>query len=262
MTADGIPVLAHDPALNPDLTRSPDGSWLESPDRLIARMSFAELASYDVGRLRPGRAYGTRFPAQVPADGERIPSLAQALAAAPHLRFNLEVKTFPGHRDWTAPCDAIATAVMQVVGRVDATTRVMVESFDWRVPRLVQRCWPAIETGWLTDHETEAKARLWWDGFHPGDHGWSVPRAVRAAAAGTAAFWAPDYHGLDAARIAEAHELGLRVVPWTVNAPSDMRQLIKDGVDGFITDRPDLGLEVLHEQGLEVAASHPPHGIG
>jgi len=42
----------------------------------------------------------------------------------------------------------------------------------------------------------------------------------------------------------------IRVEPWTVNDPELMRQYIEWGVDGIITDRPDLMIEVLKEMGL------------
>jgi glycerophosphoryl diester phosphodiesterase len=71
------------------------------------------------------------------------------------------------------------------------------------------------------------------------------------------ATWAPDHVGLTEAAIAEAHALGLRVGPWTVNAESDMRQLIGWGVDGFCTDRPDLARPVLARAGLGLPAPWP-----
>ena len=76
-----------------------------------------------------------------------------------------------------------------------------------------------------------------------------MPRLVRAIGAGT---WAPDYRDLNTARVAEAHALGLRVVPWTVNEPADMAGLVAQGVDGIITDRPDRLRALLQQQGRAV----------
>ncbi|NQT59624.1 MAG: hypothetical protein HQ557_11645 [Bacteroidetes bacterium] len=47
--------------------------------------------------------------------------------------------------------------------------------------------------------------------------------------------------------IQKAHELGLKIIPWTINDPGIMRQFIELGVDGIITDRPDLLVAVLSE---------------
>jgi len=76
-----------------------------------------------------------------------------------------------------------------------------------------------------------------------------VPRLVKAVGAGT---WSPEYRDLSAARVAEAHALNLRVVPWTVNDSADMANLLAQGVDGIITDRPDRLRALLLQQGRAV----------
>ena len=63
--------------------------------------------------------------------------------------------------------------------------------------------------------------------------------------------WAPQYQTLTQARLSDAHGLGLVVLPWTVNQPPDIRRLIQWGVDGLITDRPDLALRILAQAATE-----------
>ncbi len=113
------------------------------------------------------------------------------------------------------------------------------ESFDWRGPRHLRTIRPDVQCAWLTRAETVRNAGVWWGGPHPDDFGGSVPRAVAAEGGGT---WAPDHADLTEARVSEAHALGLRVIPWTVNRPARMRELLRWGVDGLVTDRPDLAL--------------------
>jgi glycerophosphoryl diester phosphodiesterase len=55
----------------------------------------------------------------------------------------------------------------------------------------------------------------------------------------------------------EAHALGGRVLPWTVNDPADMRRLIALGVDGLITDYPDRLRAVMAERGLALPPATP-----
>jgi len=55
-----------------------------------------------------------------------------------------------------------------------------------------------------------------------------------------------------AENVKEAQALGLKVIPWTVNAPAEMARLIDLGVDGLITDYPDRGLQVIASKGLKV----------
>jgi glycerophosphoryl diester phosphodiesterase len=247
ITADGVPVVSHDAAVNPDLARGVDGSWIDAPGKLIRTLRFADLAAYDVGRLRPGSAYAAAFPRQRPHDGARIPRLADALAIDPAVRFNIEMKTYPDHPDWTVPPETMADAVIAIVERVGVANRITIESFDWRGPRHARRIRPNLPLAWLTRPETVRDAATWWGGPTPGDYGGSVPRVIAAEGGGT---WAPHHADLTAAHIEEAHALGLLVLPWTVNDPDDIRRLLQAGIDGLITDRPDIAQQVLAAEGI------------
>ena len=249
LTADGVVVVHHDPALNQDVARGPDGTWLQGAERLIHQLTVAELAGYDVGRLRPGTPYAALFADQQPYDGARVPTLASVLRVDPAVCFNIEMKTDPRHPHRTAGPAALADATLAVIDAAGAAGRITMESFDWRGPRHVRRVRPDIRLAWLTRMETIRDARTWWDGPHVGDYGGSIPRAV-AAEGGP--IWAPDHHDLDAELVAEAHQLGLLVIPWTVNRPEDMRRLIGWQVDGLITDRPDVARPVLRDAGLRL----------
>ena len=74
--------------------------------------------------------------------------------------------------------------------------------------------------------------------------------------------WRPAHADLTEETLAEAHGLGLRVVPWTVNRPDDMRWLVRWGVDGLITDRPDLARGVLADEGLTLPPSRRAEEVG
>jgi glycerophosphoryl diester phosphodiesterase len=238
MTADGVVVVSHDPMLNPDLTRDASGAWLAGPGPLIRSLTLAELRQFDVGRIRPGSRTASRFPDQTPVDGTPIPSLAAVLAALPEARFTIEVKTDPGHPDWTVPPEVLADATLAIIDEAQAIGRVMVESFDWRVQRHVRRIRPEIRLAWLTCDDTVRDSALWWDGID------SVPSVAECVAAEGGPVWAPEYPGLTEAQLCQARALGLTVLPWTVSRPDDIRRLIAWGVDGLISDRPDLALAI------------------
>ena len=59
--------------------------------------------------------------------------------------------------------------------------------------------------------------------------------------------YSPDYRLLNVDTIKAAQEKGIRVIPWTVNNEDSMRKLVDMGVDGLITDYPELGIRVLAE---------------
>ena len=75
-----------------------------------------------------------------------------------------------------------------------------------------------------------------------------MPRLAQAAGCAT---WSPFWRNVTAENVKEAHGLGLKVVPWTVNAPAEMARLIELGVDGLITDYPDRGAQILNSKGLK-----------
>ena len=243
MTADGVVVVSHDTALNPEITRYPSGAWLAEPGPTIYSLTYGELRRYDVGRIRPNSRTSALFPNQVSHDGACIPTLSVVLAALPSSRFLIEVKTDPNHPGWTAPPHVLTDAVLSVIDAANAGARMIIEAFDWRVPRLVRRARPEFKLAWLTRSETLSNPALWLgDGTPVG----SVPARV-AAEAGP--IWAPSYTGLTEAQIQEAHALGLAVIPWTVNDAADVQRLIQWDVDGLISDRPDLVVTQTASQG-------------
>jgi glycerophosphoryl diester phosphodiesterase len=258
MTRDGVVVISHDPQLNPVHTRDSTGQFLSRPGPVICTVDYAELQRYDVGRIRPGTAYERAHPQQQPLDGERIPRLADLFAlveasSARAVRFNIEVKVFPLQPELTAAPETFTRALLAVVDAAGMAARSTIQCFDWRVLNLVHRLAPGIATGALTDQQGEddtvcfgaAAPSPWLGGLDARQFGGSVPRLARASGAGT---WSPDYLDLSAAQVAEAHELGLLVVPWTVNEPADMRRILAMNVDGMISDRPDLLRALLGDQ--------------
>jgi glycerophosphoryl diester phosphodiesterase len=259
MTADCVVVVTHDATLNPDITRTADGAWLTGRGPAIGTLRLSELAGYDVGRIRPGSAYAALYPEQAPHDGARIPTLAEVLRIDPAVRFNIELKTFPSGHASTADGAELAEAVVAVADAAGVVERITVQSFDWRGPRRLRHIRPEIGLAWLTSSAFLPEARVWWDGPAPADFSGSVPRAV-AAEGGP--IWAPEHADLTEQSLAEAHALGLLVVPWTVNRAHDMRRLLRWGVDGLITDLPDVARAVLAAEGVRLPPARQPATAG
>ncbi|MGH6623888.1 MAG: glycerophosphodiester phosphodiesterase family protein, partial [Burkholderiaceae bacterium] len=92
-------------------------------------------------------------------------------------------------------------------------------------------------------------ASPWHAGLKLADHGGSIVRLAKAAGCGT---WSPFWRNLTPAGVAEAHALGLRVVPWTVNGEADLARVIDLGVDGLITDYPDRARRMLEARGITI----------
>ena len=261
ITADGVVVVSHDPALNPAITRDAGGQWLKLRGPLIRSLTYAQLQTYDVGRIDPESDYARQFPAQESKDGERLPTLASVFArvkalGAEHVRFDIETKISP-----TAPADTLAPepfvrALLAVIRDAGMTKRVMIQSFDWRTLRLVQQLEPGLPTVYLTVR-TMTNDNLadgtWTAGLLLRDY--PSPGHLVKAAGG--AIWSPNQGSLTRADLKSAQQLGLKVIPWTVNDPVVADRLIEWGVDGIISDYPDRIRAVMAKRGLQLPPQVP-----
>jgi glycerophosphoryl diester phosphodiesterase len=257
VTKDDVLVISHDPMLNPDLVRGPDGKWIVAGVP-IHSLTLAELKRYDIGRLNPAAKYAQQFPEQKPVDGERFPTLAEFFAAAgPDVRFNIEIKTDPTKPDLTVDPVRFAQLAVEAIRLGKAGGRSTIQSFDWRgliearrlAPEIATSCLSIESNGMDTVGRTSGRPSPWLAGLDLANHGGSVPRLAKAAGC---AVWSPFWRNVTAENIKEAQALGLKALPWTVNNPAEMTRLIDMGVDGLITDYPDRALPVLAAKGLEI----------
>lgn len=224
MTGDGVLVVTHDLHLNPDLTRDERGNWLTATGPAVRSLNAAALACFDVGRAKPGSATAEAFPEQLACDGARIPQLAEVmwLARGHRCLIDVELKTDPAWPELTPHPAVVCDGVVAVARGCGLLERLSLRSFDWRGLRHARDRWPEVPLTWLTAI------------------GGPGPLQVAHEADPRGGAWAPDFLGLDAAAVVQAHALGLAVVPWTVNRVADMKRLRAWAVDGVCTDRPDL----------------------
>src|SRR5450755_1015546 len=130
ITADGVAVISHEPALYPGTARDADGRWLKETGPLIKSLTLAQVQSYDVGRLNPDHAYGKPFAGQQAQDGQRIPTLASLFALANRLgandvQFDIETKIYPDKPNDTVPPEAFVTTLLAVIREAGMTRRSM-----------------------------------------------------------------------------------------------------------------------------------------
>lgn len=260
ITRDGVLVIHHDLALNPDVTRDAHGRWLDKPSAPIHTLTWAELQTFDVGRLKPGSRYAATYPDQQPIDGTRIPRLSDLFEMVKRgghdkVRFAIETKINPTLPDSTLPPEPFAEAVVAEIRKATMQHRSQILSFDWRSLAHVQRIAPEIDTVYLSAQQrwldnidaTSSNPSPWTAGLRYSDHG-SVPKMIKAAGG---KFWSVFFGDANRGKIQEAQGLGLKVLVWTVNDAATMNRMLDLGIDGLITDRPDIAREVLRERRIE-----------
>ncbi len=259
VTQDNILVIHHDPALNPDITRDVGGKFLSGKGPNIRQMTYQQLQSYDVGQIRPFTQYARIFASQKPQDGIRIPRLKDLfemvkVGGHQQVNFAIETKITPQRPDQTPDPEKFVALLLQEIQSYGLQDRVQILSFDWRTLQIVQKMAPKVPTVYVTAQLAvldnlainSGRPSEWTAGFQYDQYG-SVPKMIKAAG-GT--HWSSFWRELDAQKVREAQELGLKVIAWTVNDRQTMGQMLDLGVDGLVTDRPDIAATLLKERGI------------
>ncbi|MEX2264528.1 MAG: glycerophosphodiester phosphodiesterase [Bryobacteraceae bacterium] len=210
VTKDDVPVVVHDPTLNPLICKGPVSG---SPS--IRSLTLAELRQWDCGSLR-----NPNFPRQTPVPGTRIPTLDEvfALAERGNFQFNVELKLFAKQPEYTPSPEKFAELVLAAIRRRGLEKRVVVQSFDFRPLHVMKRLAPEIPLAALDSSGKED----------------FVATAGRAGAKTIA----PELRLVTPEKVKQAHEAGLQVVPWTASTKEEWDRLIGAGVDAIITDDP------------------------
>ncbi|MEO3935495.1 glycerophosphodiester phosphodiesterase family protein [Dermatophilaceae bacterium Soc4.6] len=239
LTADGEVVVWHDATLLPHKVVAPHDGLVGARVNLL---TYDEISSVDVGSLTlPG------FPRQQAAPGARISTLPDLLEASgergAEAFWTLEVKVNALDPGEVAGRERLVGRLVEQVNAAGIRDRCLVHSFDWQVLELALELDPELRRSALAIVGTTWAPHSPWTGItsfeeHDGD----LPAAAAAIGAHVIA---PQYTYVDEALVHRAHDLGLAVLPWTVNAADDIRAMAAIGVDGIVTDYPDVALAVV-----------------
>jgi glycerophosphoryl diester phosphodiesterase len=212
LSSDGVPVVIHDPSL--DRTTNATG--------MVAARTARELAQLDAGAWFPSPQAAT-FPFR--GLGIGVPSLADVLARYPATPTIIEMKVD------TEDCGRRVAAVVRVAGAAD---RVCLAGFGVRSARGARAALREAATSACHTEVRWALYRSWvgWAWRPRGYGGFQVPER-----AGRLRVVSPRF-------VACAHRCGLAVQVWTVDDGDDMARLLEWGVDGLISNRPDLAVSV------------------
>jgi glycerophosphoryl diester phosphodiesterase len=237
INAEGHVVVSHEPWMSARICSHRDGAKVsedEEQNLRIFTMNDREVAAFDCGsRGHPD------FPLQRPMPVTK-PLLRDVFAAvAAHaettgcrartgpVRYNIEIKSQPQYDGIFHPgVDEFASILYGLVKEFGLVAQTTIQSFDTRALEAVHGIDAEISTSLIVDNPGGLQNNLAQLSFTP-------------------SIYSPFYGLLDEQQIDAAHAKNVRVIPWTVNDGKTMRELIAMGVDGLITDFPDLGMAVL-----------------
>ena len=269
MTADGQIVMSHNPALNPDITTDAEDRRIGADDLFIHDMTLQQLQSFNVGHMDPSTEYyELHGRTQVQADAF-IPTLRQLFelvrdSGNENIRMSIEAKAYPdpalGARYEKNPdYDKLLREFLSLVNEFGFRDRVILQSFDWAVLVKTKEIDPAIRTIALYSEQPSwgvpEGTTLWLDRDEPSPWLGGIDirefdgDPVRAAHSLGIDDVSPYFKEITKELTDEAHEFGMKVVPWTVNSVKDIEALYEMGVDGIITDRPWVLRKFLEEKG-------------
>jgi glycerophosphoryl diester phosphodiesterase len=262
LTDDGKVIVWHDDTIQANKCADTAPATAGDPefpyvgDR-VAELSLAQIKTLDCGFTQlPG------FPDQQVIEGNRIAELKDVYQLArdyeaEKVRFNVETKVEDGKSGGEGMV-ALTEAVVAEIQASGMAERTTVQSFDWSSLNLTRKIAPqlplvALSSGdaWLEVGQPGASPNL--GGIDIDTYGGSLAKAAKAQGYDVIS---PTYRSVTPRMIAEAHELGLPVIPWTVNTTADMARLMDLGVDGIITDYPTRLRTLMEQRGLKLPKAY------
>lgn len=236
----------------------------------INTLTLAQVSTLDCGHPLPD------FPGQEVVEDARIPLLSEVFALVDCYRanqvwFNIETKVEAGAPEQTAPREQFVQITAAEIREAGLLNRVTIQSFDWGALMRMREVEPRLPIVALTNGDFlqvgQPGASPWLGGIDIDDFDGSLV----AAAASFGADAISPVHGMPQngtvgdpgyvpyttpELVAEAHEAGMAVVPWTIDDPATMESLIDAGVDGLITNYPDRLRDILAERDFKLPRTY------
>ncbi|WP_282783365.1 glycerophosphodiester phosphodiesterase family protein [Phaeodactylibacter xiamenensis] len=227
VSQDSLLVVSHEPWMSHHICSHPDGrpvTEAEEEELLLFQMPYAQIKTYDCGTRG-----NERFPEQTPMPVHK-PLLSEVVQAVnaycaehnrPKPRYNIEIKHDLAYDNVKAPRPlTFARLVLQEIEDLGIKNQTCVQSFDVRPLQELHRLDPAVTTALLVENPNGVQVNLDALGYIPD-------------------IYSPYYKMVTGNVVETVHDLGMAIIPWTVNDTTAMKALIGLGVDGIITDYPN-----------------------
>ncbi|MBE9666165.1 glycerophosphodiester phosphodiesterase family protein [Mucilaginibacter boryungensis] len=228
ITADNKVIVSHDEYINPLFSLTPDGKEIPKEDNrkyILYKMNYAEIAKFDVG----SKPY-SKFPDQKKMKVS-IPLLADLIDSVQHyiktsgkrqVFYNIETKSSEkGDGTVNPDPETFVKLMMDVLEEKKILPWVVIQSFDKRTLQILNKKYPTVRTSWLVDNKKSTAENLADLGFKP-------------------FIYSPNFKMVTADVVKDCHAQGIKVLPWTPDTKEEIDAMKALGVDGIITDYPNL----------------------
>ena len=229
ITKDKQVVVSHDPILNPIITTKPDGTFIkanEVNDHIIYQMNYEQLQKFDVGlKLHPGFVQQKKLAVAIPTLSDLIDSVElKGARIGRKMFYNIEIKSVDGKDIVEHPApDEFVDLVVNLIKQKNIINRTTIQSFDIRPLKVLHQKYPRIQLAYLVEGKNTGDVKMKLDllGFTP-------------------TIYSPEYKYITKETVDYCHAHKMKIIPWTVNTKIEIDALIALGVDGLITDYPNL----------------------
>lgn len=231
ISKDNKVVVSHEPWMNPKTCTKPNRSKVSFLKRKnLYRMNYADIKLYDCGlRGNSGFSKQKKIAAYKPLLSEVIEQVEKATNGKKKPIYIIEIKS-----NWITdnklhpPAEEFVRLVLNEIKSFGINNRILIQSFDMRPLNIIHKMNPGIMLGMLVRSPRFIRRRMKTLTFTPHTCG--------------------TFYKLTSERwIKHIHSLGMKSLVWTENEKSDMLNHLKMGVDGIITDYPEIALEAVNE---------------
>lgn len=257
ISKDGKVVVSHDPYMSAVFMTKPNGAEIAKAEE--KELSLFQMTYDSISRYSSGIKSHPMFPAQQklithkPLLADLIDSV-EAYVKKHKLKpvfYNIETKCSPvGDGKYNPLPDVFVKTMMEVINEKKIIKRVIIQSFDVRTLQILHQTQPSVKLSLLVQgnmklSEEQLKkyglsAKEVEDYFKQ----MSTKKGGLEEDLKNLGFvpdiYSPYYSGVDAALVTKVHDKKMLILPWTVDKEEDMLALAKIGVDGIITNSPDV----------------------
>ncbi|MBL7741304.1 MAG: glycerophosphodiester phosphodiesterase [Chitinophagaceae bacterium] len=230
VTKDKKVILSHEQWFGEEITTKPDGTYMgvrEERKFNIYWMTYEQVKTFDVGlKLHPRFPQQQKMKAIKPLLGDVIDSVKEAMKTRkrPFPYYNIETKSDPEFDGVFQPKpEEFVELLMAVIKEKGIEDHVIIQSFDFRTLQYLHQKYPHIKTAILIEDYDKR----------------GLDEQVKALGF-TPSIYSPAHELVNEKLVKKCHKQGMKIIPWTVNDKTRIAELRKTGVDGIITDYPNL----------------------